>query len=147
MIMCDLPKPKLDLVVSAIRRWAQEMIERKADMTKDDLKTGMIIERRNKSLCLVLQTSGHGLMFLGEGFPWIFLSSEDSVKHDLTGESSEYDVMVVYQPRSKADYIPRIRYKKDWSTIWKREEPEEMTMEEVCKALGKTIKIVKEKSE
>jgi len=29
--------------------------------------------------------------------------------------------------------------------LWEREEGVEMTMEEVCKALGKPIKIVKEK--
>lgn len=54
----------------------------------------------------------------------------------------EADIVKVYQPISNKDYG---KY-KIMELIWERKEPvEEMTMEEICKALGKTVKIVKEK--
>ena len=61
-------------------------------------------------------------------------------------EGKSYDIMKM----SDGFYIPNIflpypldTFKTpDW--IWEREETEEMTLEEVCKELGRDIKIVKE---
>jgi hypothetical protein len=55
---------------------------------------------------------------------------------DIIAYTREYD----YPASVLTDCIN----KRDLCWIWKeQDEPEEMTFEEVCKALGKTIKIVK----
>lgn len=88
--------------------------ERKEQMTKDDLKKGMIVKHMDGELREILE-DGHD-SYLGV-----------CLRDDLTnsgGYGKDMDVVAVYSP------------------IWKREEVTEMTMEEINAALGKTIKVV-----
>lgn len=108
--------------------------------TKADLKTGDVVLRRDGSTEIVMRELGTLVTKTG----WNDLSS---IKEDLTSVNGSYaDIMVVRRPCEKRDCQFRA-FNYGWGElIYKRKEVEEMTLEEVCKALGKEVKIVKEKT-
>lgn len=70
-------------------------------------------------------------------------SYESPFYKDVNGT---HDVITVRRPKTKFDYTPDMKPRGE--IVYERKETVEMTLEEVCKQLGKTIKIVpnKEKS-
>ena len=114
-------------------------------MTLQDLKTGMLVRTRDKKLRLVIANSIIGIG--ASGGMGLFNYNNDF----KSCQYSSFDIIEVYsEPFSKYIYSAGIElwlkqeaFLKHCELLWKEEEVIEMTMEDVCKALGKNIKIVK----
>lgn len=104
-------------------------------MKKADLKTGMILELDDGEKAMVLLDTDQG--DIASGQTWFPLTSLDNDLYDSCNR-----VMRIYQPESNREYA-----QKNWvqaRLIWTRpEEVVEMTLAQVCKSLGKTVKIIK----
>ena len=88
-------------------------------MTKSDLRIGMKVIIRTGEVC---RFDGEYIIYESCGTKLTRLSDYSSSLLMLAESFNEYDVM---------------------SLLWERVETEEMTLEQVCEALGKDIKIVK----
>lgn len=113
--------------------------------TKNDLRTGMIVERRDSEKFVILLNCYSGalsedIMVNERAKNWDWLSSyDDNLKY--YSDDSEFDIMKVYQ----ANHPYGIHTFDNLILIWEREEePKEMTVKEIEKELGYPIKIVKE---
>ena len=63
---------------------------------------------------------------------------------DLTHvRDEEYDIVAVRRPRYKGDCMFKAFEFELGELVYERKEVEEMTLAEVCKLLGKEIKIIK----
>ncbi len=107
------------------------------EFTKEDLRTGDVVMRRNGQVEIVNRDLG---MFITEN-GWNDL---DDINEDLTEpRNSNWDIVAVRRPGCKGNCQFKA-FKHKWGTlVYKRKEVEEMTLAEVCKLLGKEIKIVK----
>ena len=107
--------------------------------TKADLKTGDVILRRNGWVEIVNRELDTCITKEG----WNDL---DTTKKDLTdGDNKEFDIIAVRRPIKKSQcQFDAFKYKLG-TLIYDRERDtvEEMTLAEVCKLLGKNIKIIK----
>jgi hypothetical protein len=107
--------------------------------TKADLKTGDIIKQRDGLVGIVNADLDIAITRGG----WLDLSKYND---DLTSKLTDYgfDIMAVRRPIEKHDcQFNAFEYK--WGTLIydrKRDTVEEMTLAEVCKLLGKNIKII-----
>ena len=105
--------------------------------TKADLKTGDVVNFRNELVGIVNRDLE--MIICVDGF-----ESLDSIRSDLThARKKQFDIVEVRRPKNKGDCaFNAIRCK--WGTlVYERQEAEEMTLEQVCKLLGKEIKIIK----
>ena len=116
------------------------------EFTKSDLRSGDVILRRNGNVEIVCLETGT-LIHQVDG--WSKLSDIDE---DLTYKLCcnnhsipEYDIVAVHRPTKPSDCRFSAFYAKAGELVYERKEVEEMTLEEVCKLLGKEIKIVKSK--
>ena len=116
-----------------------ELITAEKSMKKSDLKSGMVTVNRKGDIAMVLIDSaavGYNpdvLMYASASWG----SLKDYNDNLLRRGDSLFDIMEVY----KGSYVKP--FQKD-SLLWTREAPvQEMTLEEVCKQLGKNIKIIK----
>lgn len=121
----------------AARHYAETGEVKGVQMTKSDLKTGMVVEIRRGKTALVLLDTQNGDVVSGPNL-WGSLKDYNKNFENKYGDK-EYDIVKVYQPQNNNSYYSF----EDLTLIWERDESTEMTMEEVCKALGKQIKIVK----
>ena len=113
--------------------------------TKDDLKVGYVVKTRNGTLYMVVPDKSDDLVLIratNVGAPvYKYRCDLVHVDRDKYHLLKGMDIMEVYDR-------PDLSYKAlDISTdgrklLWKREEPKEMTLEEVEKALGYPVKIV-----
>lgn len=115
--------------------FAEEWLAPADDFTKADLKEFDIVELRNGSKTCVVNDIALGQLSIG-------CFSVDTWKDDLTDKGTDkYDIMKVYRP---TDSIPTDRSKwKDLPVVYERTEVKEMTVEEISKALGYEVKVVK----
>ena len=67
----------------------------------------------------------------------LIMTPEDEDDED---DVSEFDIMQILRPEYAFEFV-EINW-GDAEVIWKRPEVVEMTLEEVCEALGKNVKIV-----
>lgn len=109
------------------------------EFTKADLKDGMIVELVNGKRYLVLNEK----MISRDG---CFRFEQFNNDLELKGYEAEgWDVDKIY--KTCGNLLYNIFDDEFLTLIWEREEekpePVEMTIEEICKALGKEIKIVK----
>lgn len=109
--------------------------------TKADLKGGDVVKRRNGRVEIVCLEVGALISRSACGYLL-------NLKNDLTDGyyGSEFDVVAVKRPEFFCDYRYDAFDKIPGKLVYERketEDAEEMTLEEVCKALGKEIKIVK----
>lgn len=118
--------------------------EKEKQFTKSDLKNGDIVELRNGERYVYIEKYNDRFIYSTD--------SDEVIVNLKDGEYSRlgnYDDDLRYKGRGNCEYdIMKILdmsefYKKPKWT-WEREKTEEMTLEEVCKELGKDIKIVKE---
>lgn len=109
--------------------------------TKADLKTGDVILRRSGDTEILMRELNTFITKTG----WNDLAD---IKDDLTNATygGWSDIVAVRRPIHKADCVFHAFAHKLGVLIYERKEVEEMTLEEVCKALGKEVKIVKEKN-
>ena len=109
--------------------------------TKADLKTGDVVKFNNENLGIVIIE--HKVIACQNG-GWINL---DTIKDDLTNLYNEdnYNIVAVRRPKCTYDCcFDAFRYNAPRGIlVYERKEPEEMTLAEVCKLLGREIKIVK----
>lgn len=106
--------------------------------TKCDLKSGDIVTFRNNQIGLVF-TELNGVVFNG-------LCGQTDLSsinlHLFDVYDSDWDIVKVQRPKTIVQTLTE--YWGEAPIIWEREETVEMTLAEVCKALGKNVKIVKE---
>lgn len=122
-----------------ILEWSDFMNKK---FTKADLKTGDVILRRNGWVEIVILELN--MFICKDGWNDI-----DDIFENLTHHlGSQYDIVAVRRPRGKDDCQFSAFDTRKGDLIYDRERDEskveEMTLAEVCKALGKEIKIVKE---
>ena len=126
--------------------------EKEKQFKKSDLKSGDIVELRNGDRYILIKNARHNQydtptdVFMSiNKFGSIPLSWYSDSLLNSNGDKS-YDIMKI----SDSFYIPNIFRTHPSGTLvvpdWalEREKTEEMTLEEVCKELGRDIKIVKE---
>ena len=130
--------------------------------TKSDLKTGMVCKHRDGRFSLVAKDTFEkedNLVFVYNNRTDLRYFKEDTLKwyppttrnrDERTEFQKSIDIVEVYQPINLCNgyiiiskHYSQINTSK-WKLLWKEEpEVEEMTMEEVCRMLGKNIKIIK----
>ena len=111
------------------------------EFTKDDLKNLDVVLRRDGSVAVFLDDPKL-LVFKG-GFNTPITPYYNS---DLTSSTSDnIDIIAIRRPLETSDISFDAFEKKLGRVVYERDETVEMTLEEVCKALGKNVKIVKEK--
>jgi hypothetical protein len=110
----------------------------KHTFTKANLKTGDVVKRRNGDVEIVNRELG---MLIRSDGGWNDL---DSINDDLSNHvGKKYDIIAVRRPNVKA-HCSFCAFELDYGAlIYERQEVEEMTLEQVCKLLGKEIKIIK----
>ena len=107
------------------------------EFTKADLKTGDVIKRRNGGVEIVNRELE--MLIIKSGW-----NDMNDIRSNLTSTTNEdWDVVAVRRPVSKGD-CQFHAFDNNWGTlVYERKEVEEMTLSEVCRLLGKEIKIVK----
>ena len=110
----------------------------KHTFTKAELKTGDVVKQRNGLVGIVNRDLG--MMITKDS--WLDLDNIcDDLKSGFCCES--FDIVAVRRPEEKGDCQFKA-FENEWGTlIYERKEPEEMTLAEVCKLLGREIKIIK----
>lgn len=111
------------------------------EFTKADLKTGDVVLRRNGVVEIVcLETKS---LVSKDGFNCLFNVNEDLTSGLSFAPDFDWDIIAVRRPEEPYECQFCAFDKGYGEIVYERKEPEEMTFEEVCKALGKKIKIVK----
>ena len=108
----------------------------KHTFTKVDLKTGDVIKHRNGDTRIVI-SEFNTLIGKDVGL------NLNCFQEDLTARDNNLDIVAVRRPynNSQASFDA---FKFGYGDlVYEREEVEEMTLAEVCKLLGKNIKIIK----
>lgn len=105
-------------------------------MTKSDLKSGMVVECKNKERYIV--TMFKEQLYLISEDNWISLRNFDESLKCFSGDS--YSIQKVY-PVCVSGFNLMIR--TNCKPIWERKEPKKMTVEEICRVLGYEVEIVK----
>lgn len=110
----------------------------KQTFTKADLKTGDVILRRNGDVEIF---NSELQMFIRKAGWTDFKDIDDDLIATQGGK--DWDIVSVRRPIKKHDCMfDAFEYKRG-TLIYERKEVEEMTLEQVCKLLGKEIKIIK----
>lgn len=110
-----------------------------ATFTKRDLRTGDVVLRRDGSVEIFVRAVEK---FIGQGVGANFLANIDL---DLTSNiSTSRDIIAVRRPQSDYDCQFDAFEHNRGELVYDRERDtvEEMTLAEVCKLLGKNIKII-----
>ena len=107
-----------------------------------NLKEGMVIKTRNGQKFYIRNHCQYGLIASSEK-TWINCNVYDNELYYLKNledqELKEFDIMEIYN--TDAVTMETLFADSDLTLIWEREPAEEMTLKEVCEALGKKIKI------
>lgn len=114
--------------------------------TKADLKPCMVVELRNRDIAIIGQCESGLSIDWANGCKRLSINRYDECLNYIDKSKNNFDILGVYG-YSNCPYNTTKVTKENRKLLFKRkEEPqtEEMTLAEVCKALGKNIKIVKE---
>ena len=118
-------------------------------MKKSDLKTGMVVETRCKGRWLVV----NNILLSQTGYMPLDRWNEDMYYIECSCDST-WDIMKVWEQKELCNLYSMLDKSSDWLNedrfghlIWDREKGDcvDMTLEEVCAALGKNVRIVKSK--
>ena len=110
------------------------------EFTKADLRTGDVILRRNGDVEIVNRELK---MLICQSGGWNDL---DNIREDLTNAylNKNRDIVEVRRPTNNCDCcFDAMSICRRGTLVYERKEVEEMTLAEVCKLLGKEIKIIK----
>ena len=113
--------------------FTDEMIERKISFTKDDLKVGYVVETKGGELKMVMEVQ-KGLVLAANGA----CINLDNYSEELTNiqQFTQYDIVKVYGFTAWSAQALRVSA-SDRYIIWERkEEPIEITIEEIAKLKG-----------
>ena len=130
-----------------ILSWSDFMNTVKPTFTKSDLKDGDMILRRNGVVEIAIPSVG---VFVDRNRGW---NNIDGLAEDLTDKDpffncDGWDIIEIRRPVRKSDCQFSAFEESFGEVVYNRERDteviEEMTLEEVCEALGKKIKIVEE---
>ena len=111
--------------------------------TKADLKSGDVILSVNGDVKIVCIETG--TLIQRDGFSSLYELTDDLKCIYSDKEDNFDDIVAVRRPKQPYDCQFCAFYEELGELVYERkDEPEEMTFEEICKALGKEIKIVKE---
>lgn len=117
-----------------ILEWSDFMNKK---FTKADLKTGDVVMQRNGLVQIV--NCEHQMFITRDGW-----NDMNQVNPNLTNKAyEEFDIVAVRRPLKKSDCQFNAFRDKMGTLVYERKEVEEMTLAEVCRLLGKEIKIVK----
>lgn len=117
-----------------IIKWSDYM--KYKNFTKANFESGMVVECRNGKRFLVLRDK------LLNGTRWRAIENYTSELKECVNGTYPYDIMKVYDTIGVTS-LAGVFVDDNLILIWERKEVEEMTLAEVCKLLGKEIKIVK----
>ena len=120
--------------------WSDFMFKKEKEFTKADLKNGDVVKMRDGSVNIVCVDTGT-LICAKSGFNLL-----RDYANDLTESKwndGEFDIVAVRRPKEPNECRFDAFDCGKGELVYERKEVEEMTLEEVCKALGKEIKIVK----
>ena len=109
--------------------------------TKADLKSGDVVLRRNGVVEIVCRETDS--LVSKNGFSYLSEVNEDLTYSYGFKPDLDWDIIAVRRPRNPQECQFKAFDKRYGELVYERKETEEMTLEEVCKALGKEIKIVK----
>lgn len=137
----------LDHYIFSVTTKEKENVMNK-NFNKDDLKAGYVVKTRARGLYMVTRNDIDQLVMVDQYNGYMPLSeyNDDLTDSDRTSclgsEADEnYDIVEVYG-YSAINGRTREIETAHRKLLWKREEPKEMTLEEVEKALGYPVKIV-----
>jgi hypothetical protein len=140
----DMWAKKYGCNIEGLNKWLKpwyefELVEEKKVFTKADLKNGDVIKRRNGWVEIVcLET---GTLIARSGFNEI-----KDIKDDLTDDvGTEYDIVAVRRPKRPCECQFCAFNEEYGDLVYDRERDtvREITVAEIEKALGYTVKIVK----
>lgn len=117
-----------------IIKWSDYM--KRKNFTKADLENGMVVECRNGERYLVLRDK------LLNSTDWKNINNYTAEMKECVKGTHPYDIMQIYDTIGVTS-LRNLFDDENLILIWERQESVEMTLEEVCKLLGKEIKIVK----
>ena len=125
-----------------IVEWSDYMDTTKPVFTKSDLKDGDIVLKRNGDVEIAIPSVGVFVRVAG-------FNSFNIFNDDLTSTlKDKYDIVEVRRPNKPSDCVFECFDFCKGEVVYNRERDSEpvveMTLEEVCEALGKKIKIVEE---
>ena len=105
--------------------------------TKADFKTGDVILRRDGDVEIVIKELGILVRNDGE------YNTLYAINDDLTSDhGAERDIVAVRRPTRDFHCVFSAFERKRGTLVYEREKVEEMTLAQVCKLLGKNIKII-----
>lgn len=112
-------------------------------MTKQDLKTGMIIEQRCGNIGKVLLNTERGDLIGADGNSRSAYSQLDNYEDNLTWNtaSSDFDIVKVYS--MSIHNLDAGAINDDGKLLWERNETKEYTVKELIKLVGHEFKIKK----
>lgn len=129
-----------------------KILVNKKQFTKSDLKSGDMVELRNGEVYIFIKEAKRNQydnptdIFIGinsyhciplNRYSDNLLNSRGEKSYDIMKISNGFYIKNIFRPYSSATLAT-----PDW--VLERKETEEMTLEEVCKELGRDIKIIKE---
>ena len=115
------------------------------EFTKKDLKNGDVVKLRDERVGIAIPDKD--VIVYDSGYSRLS-SYTDSLTHCgalVTNIDREMDIIAVRRPENSSQCHFNGLFNYNGELVYERKEVEEMTLEEVCKALGKEIKIVKSK--
>lgn len=117
------------------------------EFTKKDLQNGDVVKLRDGQVGIVLKDDTFDRIIFPDKSYYLAGYEEDltcSERSDVP-DKHNVDIMAVRRAGSTMNLFGAFTKPQCGKLLYERKEVEEMTLEEVCKALGKEIKIVKSK--
>ena len=122
----------------------QLMEGKKTENIKSLLKSGDTVVLRNGDECKVFldyETKHYGRGIISSVIKNYFNALIEYDRQLIHGISQDLDIVQIYRPRCDSNVMSTDLY--DYYLVWKRKEVKEMTMKEICDALGYEVKVKK----
>lgn len=116
--------------------WSDFEMNTNKQFTKKDLKNGDVVKFKDGEIGIVCVDTG--AIIAKDGY-WNLSYITENLEHTC----GTNPIVAVRRPREAVDCMFDAFDMSRGTLVYERKEVEEMTLEEVCKALGKEIKIVK----
>ena len=121
-----------------ILEWSD--FRKEKEMTKKELKTGMVVEYRNGDKRIVLLDTPIGDALIGN-IGWVDLYYYTNDLRNAT--ASGFDIVAVYEPYHKREM--RSLCWNEQKCIWRRSEVKEVTLSEIAEKFGVSVENIRVK--